>query len=90
MLSPGLTNYHAMKTYPLLNKEQREKMYWGSGSIAPHITDLGTRLEWMVSLHSLTPILNNFALEAAMFNKQTQKRQMFILICSASTILQSK
>jgi len=30
------TEYHAMKAY------------WGSGSIAPRILDLGTRRTWMV------------------------------------------
>jgi hypothetical protein len=39
-LSLCLTKHHAMKTY------------WGSGGIAPHILDLGTRWRWMVSFTS--------------------------------------
>jgi hypothetical protein len=36
-LSLCLTKHHAMKTY------------WGSGGIAPHILDLGTRCRWVIS-----------------------------------------
>jgi hypothetical protein len=36
-LSLCLTKHHAMKTY------------WGSGGIAPRITDLGTRWRWVVN-----------------------------------------
>jgi hypothetical protein len=34
---------------PYLNKHHTIKTYWGSGSIAPHIPDLGTRWKWVVS-----------------------------------------
>jgi len=31
------------------------KAYWGSGSIAPRILDIGTRLRWMVSFTPRPP-----------------------------------
>jgi hypothetical protein len=32
-----------------LTKHQAMKTYWGSGGIAPHILDLGTKCRWVVS-----------------------------------------
>jgi hypothetical protein len=38
-----LTKCHAIKTYPVLNTHQTLKAYVGSGGIAPHICNFGTR-----------------------------------------------
>jgi hypothetical protein len=38
-----------------LTKHQAMKAYWGSGSIAPRILDLGTRWRWVVSFTYRNP-----------------------------------
>jgi hypothetical protein len=42
-----------MKTYLVLTKHHAMKEYWGSGGIAPHFLDLGTRWRWVVSFTPL-------------------------------------
>jgi len=46
-LSLCLTN-HIMKKYPLLNEASQHGDIWGSGSVALHIFNLGTRQRWVV------------------------------------------
>jgi len=46
-LSLCLANYHAMKTYPVLNQAPRHEDEWGSGGIALRTFNLGTRWRWM-------------------------------------------
>jgi len=41
--------YHAMNTYPVLDYAPRHEDVWRSGSIAPCILNLGTRLRLMFS-----------------------------------------
>jgi hypothetical protein len=40
---PGLTKYHAMETYPVLNYASHNEGALVSGAIAPGILKLGTR-----------------------------------------------
>jgi hypothetical protein len=42
-LSPCLTNYQAMKTYPLLNLTPRPEDVWGNGGIVPRVINFGAR-----------------------------------------------
>jgi len=44
-----LTKFYAMKTYPLLNRANAIKTYWGSESITPRIPYQGPRWRWAVS-----------------------------------------
>jgi hypothetical protein len=50
-----LIKYHTTKPNSLLNKHHIVKIYWGSGSTAPRILNLGTRWRQMVSF---TPLLH--------------------------------
>jgi hypothetical protein len=47
-LSPCLTKYHAMKTYPVLKQAPRQEEVW-SGGMVPHILNLDTKWSWVVS-----------------------------------------
>jgi len=41
----SLTEYHTMKTYPLLNEAPHHEDIVESGGVAPHVFNFGTR--WM-------------------------------------------
>jgi hypothetical protein len=49
-LSLGLSKYHAMKTYTLLNQALHHEDVWGSGGLAPRILNVGSRWRCVVSL----------------------------------------
>jgi len=55
-LSLCLTTYHAMKIYPLLNLVAPHDDLQESGSIAPHIPNLGIRWNSVVSFTTLWPL----------------------------------
>jgi hypothetical protein len=45
----GVTKYHAMKTFPVLNQEPRHEDVLGGVGMTPRILNLGARWKWVVS-----------------------------------------